>query len=180
GGEDCRGYAIEVVRALDELAVAGTEGGSTVDRQGPQLVDDLAEGRRVEFGDVVDANAKELLGHSDGDRPPSLIGDGGEGLSRFDLRRGVEDHNRGEVAGSRNMEDGEGVALTGRSRLRGRLGAVDGVRHPQENGAGPAGGRADVCGWEGRLGGDRLRGIVELGPGGVQVFEGSDGRNHLR
>src|SRR5699024_2096150 len=49
-----------------------------------------------------------------------------------------------------------------------------------ENGAGPAGGWADVCGWEGRLGGDGLRGIVELGSGGVQVFEGSDGRDHLR
>src|SRR5699024_256128 len=179
GGEDCRGYAIEVVRALDEIAVAGTEGGSTVDRQGPQLVDDLAEGRRVEFGDVVDANAKELLGHSDGDRPPSLIGDGGEGLYRFYLRRGVEDHNRGEVAGGRNMDDGEGVARTGRGRVRSRLGEVDGGRHRQENGAGLAGGWADVCGWEGRLGGAGLRSIVDLGPCGVQVFEVSDGRNHL-
>src|SRR5699024_6822238 len=51
---------------------------------------------------------------------------------------------------------------------------------PQEYGVGPAGGWADVCGWEGRLGGDGLRDVVELGPGSVQVFEGSDGRDHLR
>src|SRR5699024_5657193 len=52
-GEDCGSGTVEGVRALDEIAVACTEGGSTVDRQGPQLVDDLAEGRRAKFGDVV-------------------------------------------------------------------------------------------------------------------------------
>src|SRR5699024_1252405 len=115
------------------------------------------------------ANAEELLGHGDDDRPPALIGDRGEGLSRFDLGRGIEYEHRGEVAGGWNMDDRERVTLT--RRLRSRLGEVALIRHPQENRAGPAGGRADVCGREGRLGGDGLRSIVELRAGGVEIFE---------
>src|SRR5699024_1660705 len=131
--------------------------------------DDVTESFRVEFSDVIDANAEELLGHGDDDRPPALIGDRGESLSRFDLCRGIEHEHRGEVAGGRDMDDGESVTLT--RWLRSRLGEGSLIRHPQENRAGPTGGRADICGWEGRLGGDGFRSVVELRAGGIEIFE---------
>src|SRR5699024_12404674 len=41
-------------------------------------------------------------------------------------------------------------------------------------------GGTDLCGWEGSVGGDGLRGVIELGAGGVEILERTDGGNHLR
>src|SRR5699024_8703109 len=116
---------------------------------------------------------EELLNHGDDNRPPAFVGNGRESLTGLDLSGGIENETCCEVAGGRNVDDREGVTLA--RRLRGRLGEVSGIRHPKHQCAGIVRGWTDVCGWEGSLGGNGLRCVIELGAGGVEVLERTDG-----